>query len=85
MAGLLAVFVGFERELLGERVRAGRAHTRQNGMPARSGSYTAPAIASLRSPDVFKYACSPKNHFLWILGREGLHFAIEELLCHSFK
>jgi len=31
MAGLLAVFAGFEREILGERVRAGLAHARQNG------------------------------------------------------
>ena len=31
MAGLLAVFAAFEREILGERVRAGMAHARQNG------------------------------------------------------
>jgi len=31
MAGLLAVFTEFEREILGERVRAGLAHARQNG------------------------------------------------------
>jgi len=31
MAGLLAVFAEFERELLKERVRAGLAHARQNG------------------------------------------------------
>jgi len=31
MAGLLAVFAEFEREILRERVRAGLAHTRQNG------------------------------------------------------
>ena len=31
MAGLLAVFAAFEREILGERVRAGLAHARQNG------------------------------------------------------
>ena len=31
MAGLLAVFAGFEREVLGERVRDGLAHARQNG------------------------------------------------------
>ena len=31
MAGLLAVFAGFEREILGERVRAGLAHARQKG------------------------------------------------------
>src|SRR5208283_5514416 len=45
MAGLLAVFAEFEREILGERVRAGLAHARQNakrlGRPptaARKGS-----------------------------------------------
>jgi DNA invertase Pin-like site-specific DNA recombinase len=31
MAGLLAIFAAFEREILGERVRAGLAHARQNG------------------------------------------------------
>src|SRR6266567_4686302 len=31
MAGLLAVFAAFEREILGERTRAGLAHARLNG------------------------------------------------------
>lgn len=31
MAGLLAVFAAFEREILGERTRAGLAHARENG------------------------------------------------------
>ncbi len=31
MAGLLAVFAAFEREILSERTRAGLAHARQNG------------------------------------------------------
>ena len=31
MAGLLAVFAEFEREILRERVRAGLAHARENG------------------------------------------------------
>jgi len=31
MAGLLAVFAEFEREILRERTRAGLAHARQNG------------------------------------------------------
>ena len=31
MAGLLAVFAQFEREILRDRVRAGLAHARQNG------------------------------------------------------
>jgi putative DNA-invertase from lambdoid prophage Rac len=33
MAGLLAVFAEFEREVLRERVRAGIAHARQHGKP----------------------------------------------------
>jgi DNA invertase Pin-like site-specific DNA recombinase len=44
MAGLLAVFAGFEREILGERVRAGLAHARQNGKrlgrPATAAQHT---------------------------------------------
>jgi len=32
MAGLLAIFAEFEREILRERTRAGLAHARQNGM-----------------------------------------------------
>src|SRR6201997_1924194 len=31
MAGLLAIFAAFEREILGERTRAGLVHARQNG------------------------------------------------------
>src|SRR5450631_2158785 len=45
MAGLLAVFAAFEREILGERVRAGLAHARQNGKrlgrPATAARHTA--------------------------------------------
>jgi DNA invertase Pin-like site-specific DNA recombinase len=44
MAGLLAVFAEFEREILRERVRAGLAHARQNGMrlgrPLTAGLHT---------------------------------------------
>ena len=44
MAALLAVFAGFEREILGERVRAGMAHARQNGKrlgrPATAAMHT---------------------------------------------
>ena len=61
MAGLLAVFAEFEREILGERTRAGLAHARQNGKrlgrPAtaavqrrKSGNCIAPASANPRSP-----------------------------------
>jgi putative DNA-invertase from lambdoid prophage Rac len=35
MAGLLAIFAGFEREILRERVRAGMAYARQNGKRLR--------------------------------------------------
>lgn len=61
MAGLLAVFAEFEREVLRERVRAGLAHARQNGQRLgdplrqvstriRSGSSTARASANPKSP-----------------------------------
>jgi len=49
MAGLLAVFAEFERELLKERVRAGLAHARQNGK--RLGR---PATAALPADEVRK-------------------------------
>jgi len=49
MAGLLAVFAEFEREILRERVRAGLAHARQNGQ--RLGR---PATAALHSDQVRK-------------------------------
>src|SRR5208283_3943385 len=52
MAGLLAVFAEFEREILRERVRAGLAHARQNGKrlgrprtAARKGSQVRQLIA----------------------------------------
>jgi putative DNA-invertase from lambdoid prophage Rac len=45
MAGLLAVFAAFEREILGERTRAGLAHARQHGQrlgrPATAVQHTA--------------------------------------------
>jgi len=49
MAGLLAVFAEFEREILRERVRAGLAHARQNGK--RLGR---PFTAALKSDQVRK-------------------------------
>ena len=42
MAGLLAVFAAFEREILQERTKAGLAHARQNGK--RLGRPTTAAI-----------------------------------------
>lgn len=50
MAGLLAVFAEFEREILRERVRAGLAHARQNGQ--RLGR---PMTAALHADQVRKF------------------------------
>src|SRR5579863_10220352 len=49
MAGLLAVFAAFEREILGERTRAGLVHARQNGK--RLGR---PATAAAHAAEVGK-------------------------------
>jgi putative DNA-invertase from lambdoid prophage Rac len=49
MAGLLAVFAAFEREILVERVRAGLAHARKNGK--RLGR---PATASIHAGQIQK-------------------------------
>jgi DNA invertase Pin-like site-specific DNA recombinase len=49
MAGLLAIFAEFEREILRERTRAGLAHARQNGK--RLGR---PATAAVHAEDVSK-------------------------------
>jgi putative DNA-invertase from lambdoid prophage Rac len=49
MAGLLAVFAAFEREILGERTRAGLAHARQKGK--RLGR---PATAVAHSAEIRK-------------------------------
>jgi DNA invertase Pin-like site-specific DNA recombinase len=49
MAGLLAVFAEFEREILRERVRAGLTHARQNGQ--RLGR---PLTAALQADQVWK-------------------------------
>ena len=53
MAALLAVFAAFEREILGERVRAGLAHARQNGK--RLGR---PATAAMHTDKVRKLSRS---------------------------
>ena len=56
MAGLLAVFAAFEREILQERTRAGLANARQNGirlgrpMTAGPTSRRDPETAPLRHP-----------------------------------
>src|ERR1700689_3548483 len=49
MAGLLAVFAAFKREILQERVRAGLAHARQNGK--RLGR---PEMAALHAAEIRK-------------------------------
>jgi putative DNA-invertase from lambdoid prophage Rac len=49
MAGLLAIFAEFEREILRERTRAGLAHARQNGK--RLGR---PATAAVKSDEIRK-------------------------------
>jgi putative DNA-invertase from lambdoid prophage Rac len=49
MAGLLAVFAAFEREILGERTRAGLAHARLNGK--RLGR---PKTAGLQAAEIRK-------------------------------
>jgi len=49
MAGLLAVFAEFEKEILGERVRVGLAHARRNGK--RLGR---PPTAALQSVQIRK-------------------------------
>jgi len=53
MAALLSVFAEFEREILGERVRAGLAHARQNGK--RLGR---PATAAMHADKVRKLSRS---------------------------
>ena len=49
MAGLLAVFAAFEREILQERTKAGLAHARQNGK--RLGR---PMTAGLQAAEIRK-------------------------------
>jgi putative DNA-invertase from lambdoid prophage Rac len=53
MAGLLAVFAEFEREILRERVRAGLVHARRNGK--RLGR---PATAALHADEARKLHCA---------------------------
>jgi DNA invertase Pin-like site-specific DNA recombinase len=57
MAGMLAVFAAFEREILQERTRAGLAHARENGKrlgrPATAAAHTA-EIRKLRRAGVSK-------------------------------
>ena len=56
MAGLLAVFAAFEREILGERVRAGLAHARQNGK--RLGRPPSASLNAKRVKQLFRAGTS---------------------------
>ena len=53
LAGLLAIFAEFEREILRERTRAGLAHARKNGK--RLGR---PLTAGLQSAEIRKLHCA---------------------------
>jgi putative DNA-invertase from lambdoid prophage Rac len=56
MAGLLAVFAEFEREILPERVRAGLAHARENG--TRLGRPPTAALNARRFRSLFRTGVS---------------------------
>jgi putative DNA-invertase from lambdoid prophage Rac len=56
MAGLLAVFAEFEREILRERVRAGLAHARQNGK--RLGRPQSASLSAKRLKQLFRAGTS---------------------------
>lgn len=56
MAGLLAVFAEFEREILRERVRAGLAHARENG--TRLGRPPTAALSSKHIRRLFRAGVS---------------------------
>jgi putative DNA-invertase from lambdoid prophage Rac len=75
MAGLLAIFAEFEREILRERTRAGLAHARANGnswagpqppryTPRKSGNCTVPAPANPKSPADYRSA-APQCAGFW--------------------
>jgi DNA invertase Pin-like site-specific DNA recombinase len=57
MAGMLAIFAEFEREILRERTKAGLAHARENGIrlgrPATAAAHTV-EIQKLRRAGVSK-------------------------------
>jgi putative DNA-invertase from lambdoid prophage Rac len=50
MAGLLAIFAEFEREILRERVKAGIAHARKKGKP-----HGRPATAKIQTMEIISY------------------------------
>jgi len=51
MAGLLAIFAEFEREILRERVKAGMAQARQRGTPHGRPPTVAHPVAAVRQLD----------------------------------
>src|SRR5437870_10166841 len=72
MAGLLAIFAEFEREILRERTRAGLAHARENGKrlgrPATAAAHTA-EIRELRRAGVSKSEIARRLE----IGRTSVH------------
>jgi len=57
MAGMLAVFAEFEREILRERVRAGIAQARSEGRP-----HGRPRTASLKADEVLRLKAERVSH-----------------------
>jgi putative DNA-invertase from lambdoid prophage Rac len=57
LAGMLAIFAEFEREILRERVRAGIAQARKEGRP-----HGRPRTASLRAEEVFRLKAGRVSH-----------------------
>jgi DNA invertase Pin-like site-specific DNA recombinase len=57
MAGMLAIFAEFEREILSERVRAGIAQARKEGRP-----HGRPRTASLRADEVIRLKAERVSH-----------------------
>ena len=57
MAGMLAIFAEFEREILRERVRAGIAQARREGRP-----HGRPRTASLQSDEVIRLKAEGLSH-----------------------
>jgi putative DNA-invertase from lambdoid prophage Rac len=57
MAGMLAIFAEFEREILRERVRAGIAQARKEGRP-----HGRPKTASLKSDEVLRLKAERVSH-----------------------
>ncbi len=57
MAGMLAIFAEFEREILRERVRAGIARAREQGRP-----HGRPRTAALKADEVLRLKADRLNH-----------------------